>query len=128
MTPVTDTRTEEERREQRLAALEAGNRIRSYRAALKADIRADSTAALAIGVIAHPPQDAATMPVVAVLRPVPGLGAQRTTAILRAAGVRAGTRKLNDLTDRERSALIAELTDHAQRRASRRSASNGGPL
>lgn len=125
---MTDTRTEQERRAQRRAALEEANRIRSYRARLKVDVKADATAQLAIGLIAHPEPEAATMLVIDVLYQVQGLGKVRARDILNGAGVRNTTRRLNNLTDRERTGIIGELTDHAHRRAARRSATNGGPI
>ena len=123
-----DTRTPEERDAQARAALNYANSIRSHRARLKVELKADPTVALAIALVAHPDALTASMRVGELIANVPGLGKAKAARLLTAAGVRSASRRLNALTDRERRAIIDDLNTHAARRQARRSASNGGPI
>ncbi len=95
--------------EQRAAALDRALQVRRDRAALRAAIKDGSVRAIDV-VKGVPRNDQwAALPVVWLLRALPGLGEVRVARIMESMGI-SQSRRLQGLSDRQRSALIEELT------------------
>lgn len=109
--------------DQRMEALEKANAIRSRRARLKVDIAAGL--ADVRDLVRDPPEFVLTMRLRELLVARPGFGSEAANKVLLTARV-SPTKSLGGLTDRQRSAVVAALTDQgANRRAQR--ASRGKP-
>lgn len=113
MVTITDSRTE-----QRLAALAHGNQARMANAQLRRDLKAmrkrdayEEVAAL----LESPVWPADALPVMRLLVSVPGVGPERASRWLVRAGVVSGSRRVRELTVRQRTVLARVLCEEAER-------------
>ena len=90
--------------EQRLAALAEANRVRSLRAALKADLRAGRVSLASL--LTSPPDFARSAKVATLLGATPQCGPARAAKIMDRCRISAG-KTLAGLSDRQRAELIA---------------------
>ncbi len=104
--------TPEERVQQQLQALNSANRVRVYRARVKADVAAARLGPWEVLTSSHPLVQG--MLVTDLLNAVPGFGRHRTRETMRAADVQA-SRTIERLTLRQRYALSEELRDCRER-------------
>jgi hypothetical protein len=117
VTTLTPPRSFHERTaDQRLAALQTANEVRSRRSALKRDLKAGRQSAAVL--LADPPDWLVSMKVVDLLIAVPRWGRGKASKALKLAGV-SPQKTLAGLSDRQRDALIAAL-------GSRSTAGSGG--
>lgn len=127
--------TSDEQLEQRRAALETANAIRSARSRLKRDLHADRQLELARRVIAAaatrgqhngelralaaeygaPDGFTDTMTTATFLQACSGFGKVKTTKVLRTSNI-AASRRLGQITNREALAIYSVLTIAAERR------------
>lgn len=98
--------------EQRKAALHRANAVRTSRAELKREIHARP--ARIIDVIADPPAWLLTAKVYEILLAIPRLGHIRTRKVLNRHTISL-VKTVGGLSDRQRQALIAEMTRFARR-------------
>jgi hypothetical protein len=95
---------------QRMSALAKGNKIRTGRAELKRDIKADVSLADGIRLLTNPPALVHTMKVFDLLRSLNGVGKIKADAHLRHACV-SPSKTIAGLSDRQRAALVTRLLD-----------------
>ena len=98
--------------EQYMAALAKANRIRTFRAQMKRDIKAGRVDAR--GVIAAPYEDVQTMHVYDLLRAVPYMGRIRADKLLRRCSI-APSKTVGGLSERQRKALLHHLWQEGHR-------------
>lgn len=104
MTPAPDRSLE-----QRRAALVKANHIRSYRRALKADLKAGT--ADVVDVLRDPPAELASMKALDVLLAVPKVGHVKALNILKAARV-APSKTLGGLSRRQRDEIVLAVAGY----------------
>lgn len=95
---------------QNLIALKRANEIRFRRSELRASAKYDWTAAAEV--IADPPEWVLSMKCELLLTSINRVGQHRATQIMRAAGVSDAaipTRRIGDLTPRQRAVIVTEL-------------------
>ena len=97
-------------RAQSLAALEVANRTRRE----SADVRREIAAGLSIEEALADPRSGA-MPIGRLLRAIPRYGEMKTARLMRQVGV-TSTKRVRDLTDRQRHELVLRLEFDAKRR------------
>ena len=98
---------------QRLAALEHANHIRSWRAQLKRDLKADRIDL--VDLLVAPPELLQTAKVFDFLLAVPKIGRVKANTILRQHDV-SPSKTIGGLTNRQRDALIGALRGRGDRR------------
>ena len=103
-TPPPQAETPARSPEQRLAALAEANRVRSLRAALKADLRAGRVSLE--GVLTSPPDFARSAKVAALLGAMPQCGPVKAAKIMDRCRI-AQSKTVAGLSERQRSELIA---------------------
>lgn len=103
---------------QQLNALQYANSKRLAAAEFKRDVfalgRRDGALHLA-GLLLDPGEMLNAMPIQAALLSVKGIGAAKAITMLRAAGVSAVSRRVRDMSHRQRSMLALSLTYYAER-------------
>jgi hypothetical protein len=97
---------------QRMAALEIGNRYRSYRAALKIRIRRGEEDARTF--LCDPPVEMASMRVVELLAAIPKVGKKKVDRMLMLNHV-SPSKTLAGLTDRQRAVLTEAISPYCGR-------------
>lgn len=98
---------------QHMDALQYANDIRSYRGRLKAKIASQTNGSgvkMCVRLIRHPTPEIKTMRVGQLMQSCRGWGPARSLRVFRSAGLTERT-SLGDLTDRQREALIRDLSN-----------------
>ncbi len=98
--------------EQRMRALEVGNRHRSFRAVIKVRIKAGEEDARAF--LLDPPVEMRTMRVVELLRAVPKVGSSKIDRLLMLNHV-SHSKTLSGLTERQRTVLADAMSPYCGR-------------
>lgn len=89
--------------DQRMAALDQANAVRSYRANLKRDIKAQRVNV--VDILTDPPQKAETMRVVDLLLSIPKLGRVKVNALVRRCRI-SPSKTVGGMSDRQRQDLV----------------------
>lgn len=101
--------------DQRMTALAKGNRIRTHRAKLKRDLKADRSLNESIRILRDPPELLHTMKVETFLMSLPGFARSKANEMLRRAAT-SPSKTLAGLSERQRQALVSLLLDVQVRR------------
>lgn len=91
---------------QRMAALDRGNEVRSYRANLKLDLKAGR--ANIINLLTNPPQKIETMKIFDLLMAVPKMGRIKVDKLLRTCRI-SPSKTVGGLTGRQTDELLLEM-------------------
>lgn len=86
-----------------MAALDQANAVRSYRANLKRDIKAQRVNV--VDILTDPPQKAETMRVVDLLLSIPKLGRVKVNALVRRCRI-SPSKTVGGMSDRQRQDLV----------------------
>lgn len=92
--------------QQRMDALEVANEIRSYRAILKKDIKAQRVSV--VDLLLDPPEDLDTMKIQDLLISVPKLGRVKVNKLLQTCRV-SPSKTVGGMSDRQRVEMVAML-------------------
>lgn len=103
---ITHTHTPERSIQQRMDALENANSIRSYRATLKRDIKAQR--ASVVSLLLDPPEELETMKIFDLLMSVPKFGRVKVNKLLQTCRI-SPSKTVGGMSDRQRAEIVGML-------------------